>query len=215
MLREAGAARLRDYDVVNLHGPVPTMSDAFLLLSRLTRRQARRAIPPTTATVVPDAEPYFGGSGRNGVLLCHGFTGTPQSVRGWAEHLLDEMRKARVEGADLVDDVGSQLGRVHVELARERQVQLGERFREVRGGAWGSRRAPAGDPEPEQEAAEQGAERRHDRRHLLVAGDREAGSNSLAVRTRNGKDLGAIPVDTIAQRLSEEVASRGRIILEV
>jgi threonyl-tRNA synthetase len=51
--------------------------------------------------------------------------------------------------------------------------------------------------------------------YLLVAGDREAGSNSLAVRTRNGKDLGAIPVDTIAQRLSEEVASRGRIVLEV
>jgi rhamnosyl/mannosyltransferase len=32
------ARRLRDYDVVNLHGPVPTMSDAFLLLCRLTRR---------------------------------------------------------------------------------------------------------------------------------------------------------------------------------
>jgi threonyl-tRNA synthetase len=51
--------------------------------------------------------------------------------------------------------------------------------------------------------------------YLLVAGDREAGSNSLAVRTRSGKDLGAIPVDTIAQRLSEEVASRGRTVLEV
>ena len=31
--------------------------------------------------------------------------------------------------------------------------------------------------------------------YLLVAGDREAGSNSLAVRTRNGKDLGAMSVD--------------------
>ena len=51
--------------------------------------------------------------------------------------------------------------------------------------------------------------------YLLVAGDREAGSNSLAVRTRNGKDLGAMSVDTIAARLAEEVASRGRIILEV
>ncbi|HET9447806.1 MAG TPA: threonine--tRNA ligase, partial [Steroidobacteraceae bacterium] len=51
--------------------------------------------------------------------------------------------------------------------------------------------------------------------YLLVAGDREAGSNSLAVRTRSGKDLGAIPVDTIASRLAEEVASRGRTILEV
>jgi threonyl-tRNA synthetase len=51
--------------------------------------------------------------------------------------------------------------------------------------------------------------------YLLVAGDREAGSNSLAVRTRSGKDLGAMSVDTIAQRLAQEVASRGRIVLEV
>ena len=51
--------------------------------------------------------------------------------------------------------------------------------------------------------------------YLLVAGDREAGSNSLAVRTRNGKDLGAMSVDTIASRLAEEVASRGRTVLEV
>jgi threonyl-tRNA synthetase len=51
--------------------------------------------------------------------------------------------------------------------------------------------------------------------YLLVAGDREAGSNSLAVRTRNGKDLGAMSVDTIASKLAEEVASRGRTVLEV
>jgi threonyl-tRNA synthetase len=51
--------------------------------------------------------------------------------------------------------------------------------------------------------------------YLLVAGDREAGSNSLAVRTRNGKDLGAMSVETIAARLAEEVASRGRTVLEV
>ncbi|AGL17163.1 glycosyltransferase family 4 protein [Actinoplanes sp. N902-109] len=31
------ARRLSGYDVVNLHGPVPTMSDAFLVLARLTR----------------------------------------------------------------------------------------------------------------------------------------------------------------------------------
>jgi threonyl-tRNA synthetase len=51
--------------------------------------------------------------------------------------------------------------------------------------------------------------------YLLVAGDRESGSNSLAVRTRNGKDLGAMSLETIAARLAEEVASRGRITLEV
>jgi threonyl-tRNA synthetase len=51
--------------------------------------------------------------------------------------------------------------------------------------------------------------------YLLVAGDRESGSNSLAVRTRNGKDLGAMSLESIAAGLAEEVASRGRNVLEV
>jgi len=51
--------------------------------------------------------------------------------------------------------------------------------------------------------------------YLLVAGDREAGSHTLAVRTRSGKDLGAMSVETFARRLAEEVASRGRTVLEV
>jgi threonyl-tRNA synthetase len=51
--------------------------------------------------------------------------------------------------------------------------------------------------------------------YLLVAGEREAGSNSLAVRTRNGKDLGAMPVESIVQKLVAEVASRGQTVLEV
>jgi len=51
--------------------------------------------------------------------------------------------------------------------------------------------------------------------YLLVAGDRESGSNSLAVRTRNGKDLGAMSLETIAAGLAGEVASRGRTVLEV
>ena len=34
-------------------------------------------------------EPYQAGSGPVGVLLCHGFTGSPVSMRPWAEHLLD------------------------------------------------------------------------------------------------------------------------------
>jgi threonyl-tRNA synthetase len=50
--------------------------------------------------------------------------------------------------------------------------------------------------------------------YLLVAGDREAGSNSLAVRTRNGQDLGAMSLEDIASGLGREVASRGRIVLE-
>jgi threonyl-tRNA synthetase len=51
--------------------------------------------------------------------------------------------------------------------------------------------------------------------YLLVAGDREMGSNSLAVRTRSGKDLGAMSLETIATKLAAEVASRGRTVLEV
>ena len=51
--------------------------------------------------------------------------------------------------------------------------------------------------------------------YLLVAGDRESGSSSLAVRTRNGKDLGAMSLETIAAGLAGEIASRGRNILEV
>jgi threonyl-tRNA synthetase len=51
--------------------------------------------------------------------------------------------------------------------------------------------------------------------YLLVAGDRESGSNTLAVRTRDGKDLGAMPLEALASRLAEEIASRGRVTLEV
>ncbi len=51
--------------------------------------------------------------------------------------------------------------------------------------------------------------------YLLVAGDRESGSNTLAVRTRNGQDLGAMSLEEIASKLGREVASRGRTVLEV
>ena len=43
-------------------------------------------LPPSIADD-PAVQPYEGGSGRVGVLLIHGFTGTPQSLRPWAEHL--------------------------------------------------------------------------------------------------------------------------------
>jgi carboxylesterase len=39
--------------------------------------------------VMPGAEPYSHDGGPVGVLLCHGFTGSPQSLRPWAEHLAD------------------------------------------------------------------------------------------------------------------------------
>ena len=37
--------------------------------------------------VRPGAEAFAHDGGRTGVLLCHGFTGSPQSLRPWAEYL--------------------------------------------------------------------------------------------------------------------------------
>src|SRR5579875_1881715 len=39
--------------------------------------------------VLPGAEPFEHDGGRVGVLLCHGFTGSPQSLRPWAEFLAE------------------------------------------------------------------------------------------------------------------------------
>jgi carboxylesterase len=39
--------------------------------------------------VIPGAEPFAHDGGDTGVLLCHGFTGTPQSLRPWARSLAD------------------------------------------------------------------------------------------------------------------------------
>jgi threonyl-tRNA synthetase len=45
--------------------------------------------------------------------------------------------------------------------------------------------------------------------YLLVAGDREQESGSVAVRTREGKDLGSLKIEDFARRLADEVACRG------
>ncbi|MFI2437290.1 alpha/beta hydrolase [Streptomyces sp. NPDC018693] len=39
--------------------------------------------------VLPGAEPYRHEGGEVGVLLCHGFTGSPQSLRPWAQYLAE------------------------------------------------------------------------------------------------------------------------------
>ncbi|HEV2371752.1 MAG TPA: alpha/beta fold hydrolase [Streptosporangiaceae bacterium] len=39
--------------------------------------------------VMPGAEPFFHAGGSTGVLLCHGFTGSPGSLRPWAEYLAE------------------------------------------------------------------------------------------------------------------------------
>src|SRR5215213_12031276 len=42
---------------------------------------------PETLAVVPGAEPYSADGGRVGVLLSHGFTGSPASMTPWGKHL--------------------------------------------------------------------------------------------------------------------------------
>jgi len=50
--------------------------------------------------------------------------------------------------------------------------------------------------------------------YLLVVGEREEQNHAVAVRTRKGEDLGAMSLDDFASLLQEDVARRGRLILE-
>jgi threonyl-tRNA synthetase len=50
--------------------------------------------------------------------------------------------------------------------------------------------------------------------YMLVIGDRELETNTVAVRTRSGEDLGSMSVEDLATRFSNEIASRGRTVLE-
>lgn len=50
--------------------------------------------------------------------------------------------------------------------------------------------------------------------YLLVIGDREVETRSVAVRTREGVDLGSMPLDQFAQLLARAVSRRGRQELE-
>jgi threonyl-tRNA synthetase len=50
--------------------------------------------------------------------------------------------------------------------------------------------------------------------YLLVVGEREEQNHAVAVRTRKGEDLGAMSLQDFTHLLQEDVARRGRIILE-
>ncbi|MGB0712827.1 MAG: threonine--tRNA ligase [Gammaproteobacteria bacterium] len=50
--------------------------------------------------------------------------------------------------------------------------------------------------------------------YLLVIGGREAENATVAVRTRGGKDLGAMSIEEFSSRLSEEIATRGQKTVE-
>jgi threonyl-tRNA synthetase len=45
--------------------------------------------------------------------------------------------------------------------------------------------------------------------YMLVIGDRELETNTVAVRTRSGEDLGVMSVDDLATTFADEIASRG------
>jgi threonyl-tRNA synthetase len=50
--------------------------------------------------------------------------------------------------------------------------------------------------------------------YLLVIGDREVDAGTVAVRTRNGEELGSMSIERLAEGLKTESASRGRNVLE-
>jgi len=46
--------------------------------------------PSPPDALLPGAEPYEHAGGPVGVLLCHGFTGSPQTLRSWAEYVAEQ-----------------------------------------------------------------------------------------------------------------------------
>jgi len=46
--------------------------------------------------------------------------------------------------------------------------------------------------------------------YLLVIGDREVETRSVAVRSREGVDMGSMPLEQFAQLLAQAVSRRGR-----
>jgi carboxylesterase len=77
-------------------GGIPRTSGAICVYDSLVRSPFELSLPgrattldeaPSAAAVAPGAESYHGGAGQLGVLLIHGFTGSPASMRAWAEQL--------------------------------------------------------------------------------------------------------------------------------
>jgi threonyl-tRNA synthetase len=50
--------------------------------------------------------------------------------------------------------------------------------------------------------------------YLLVIGDKEVNNQQVAVRTRTGKDLGAMDLQAFANKLHSEIGMRGRFGIE-
>ena len=69
------------------HDSIVTLRAALTLNTIGSRPRRTKYSPPVAPSVHPDAQPYEGGRGPAGVLLCHGFSGSPKSMIGWAGHL--------------------------------------------------------------------------------------------------------------------------------
>jgi carboxylesterase len=65
------------------------LGQALRPVVRLVDRFRGRVDDPAPPSLADDPaiQPYEAAGGRDGVLLVHGFTSTPQSMRPWAEHL--------------------------------------------------------------------------------------------------------------------------------
>jgi threonyl-tRNA synthetase len=50
--------------------------------------------------------------------------------------------------------------------------------------------------------------------YLLVVGEREAQTGTVAVRTRTGEDLGSMTPEAFSERLTREIARHGVTVLE-
>ncbi|NIQ12595.1 threonine--tRNA ligase, partial [candidate division KSB1 bacterium] len=50
--------------------------------------------------------------------------------------------------------------------------------------------------------------------YVLIVGAREQENDTVAVRTRTGEDLGAMGLSAFQSRLEQDIAYRGRTILE-
>ena len=46
--------------------------------------------------------------------------------------------------------------------------------------------------------------------YQIILGEREQSENTVAVRTRDGEDLGAMSLENLTQRLNEDIACLGR-----
>ncbi len=50
--------------------------------------------------------------------------------------------------------------------------------------------------------------------YLLVVGDKEIETQTVAVRARRGEDLGSMSLEQLEKHLTDDVARRGRVLLE-